>query len=139
MMDDQGRARLLLVEDEDRLRVLVSQFLRDVGFDVVEASDGPGGVERFGDSGPFDLVLLDMNLPGCSGVEVCRRIKRLDPGQPVMICSAAVMPIHENALSAMGVHHFLSKPYHPQELIDHISQEVDQNGRSRRLGRVCSA
>ena len=67
---------LLLVEDEDRLRGLVAQFLRGEGFRVVEAADGPQGVERFRDSGPFDLALVDLNLPIFSGVEVCRRIKR---------------------------------------------------------------
>jgi DNA-binding response OmpR family regulator len=115
---------LLLVEDEDRLRDLVAQFLRNEGFGVVEAADGPQGVERFRDSGPFDLVLADLNLPVFSGVEVCRRIKRSRPDQRVMICSAAVLGDHELALNALGIDHFLTKPYHPEDLIAHILQEI---------------
>src|SRR3954447_9181117 len=107
-----AQGSLLLVEDEDRLRSLVAQFLRGEGFQVVEAADGPEGVERYVDSGPFDLVLLDPNLPGFSGVEVCRRIKRRDSAQRVMVCSAAILSDHETDLGAMGVTHFLSKPYH---------------------------
>jgi DNA-binding response OmpR family regulator len=115
---------LLLVEDEDRLRNLVAQFLRGEGFDVVEAADGREGVERFGDSGPFDLVLVDLNLPVFSGVEVCRRIKGRHPAQRMMVCSAAILRDHESALAALGVEHYLTKPYHPDELIDHIAQEI---------------
>jgi CheY-like chemotaxis protein len=115
---------LLLVEDEDRLRSLVAQFLRAEGFTVVEAADGPEGVERFFDAGPFDLVMVDLNLPGFSGVEVCRRIKGRCPGQRVMVCSAAIVPDHEDALAAVGVNHFLTKPYHPDDLLVHIAQEL---------------
>ncbi|GAC1467616.1 MAG: hypothetical protein NVSMB9_09380 [Isosphaeraceae bacterium] len=123
-MRDSSHGTLLLVEDEERLRHLVAQFLRSEGFAVTEASDGLEGVERFSDSGPFDLVLVDLNLPVFSGVEVCRRIKQDHPEQRMMICSAAVLPSHENALTALGVGHFLTKPYHPEDLIAHISQEI---------------
>jgi DNA-binding response OmpR family regulator len=116
--------KLLLVEDEHRLRNLVAQFLRNQGYQVVEAGDGPEGVQRFAESGPFDLVLLDLNLPVFSGVEVCRRIRRIRACQPVMVCSAAIMDEHERALSALGVDHYLSKPYHPEQLIAHIAAEL---------------
>jgi len=127
-MREHGGGSLLLVEDEERLRGLVAQFLRGEGFAVVEAGDGLEGVERFADSGPFDLVLLDLNLPVFSGVEVCRRIKTDNPGQRLMICSAAVLPNHENALTALGVEHYLTKPYHPEDLIAHIAQEIGRRG-----------
>jgi CheY-like chemotaxis protein len=123
-MEDPCHGRLLLVEDEDLLRSLVAQFLRNEGYRIVEAADGGAGVERFMDSGPFDLVLLDLNLPVFSGVEVCRRIKLACPQQRVMVCSAAILRDHENALEAMGVEHFLTKPYHPDELITHIAREI---------------
>jgi two-component system, chemotaxis family, chemotaxis protein CheY len=115
---------LLLVEDEHRLRTLVAQFLRSEGFRVIEACDGPEGVERFSDSGPFDLVLVDLNLPVFSGVEVCRRIRRNRPDQRMMICSAAILGDHERALEDLGIGHFLTKPYHPEDLLSHIGQEI---------------
>lgn len=123
-MGGQCHGTLLLVEDEDRLRGLVAQFLRAEGFDVVEAGDGAEGVERFADSGPFDLVLVDLNLPVFSGVEVCRRVKRLNPRQRLMVCSAAILRDHEAALNALGVGHYLTKPYHPEELLQHIALEL---------------
>jgi DNA-binding response OmpR family regulator len=121
-------ANLLLVEDEHRLRSLVAQFLRHEGYRVIEACDGGEGVTRFADSGPFDLVLVDLNLPVFSGVEVCRRIKRAQPDQRVMVCSAAVLDDHERALTALGIDHFLTKPYHPEALVAHISRELDPPG-----------
>jgi two-component system, chemotaxis family, chemotaxis protein CheY len=123
-MPRHGQYTLLLVEDENLLRSLVASYLRSEGFAVVEAADGPEGVERFNDSGPFDLVLLDLNLPVFSGVEVCRRIKRSMPAQRVLICSAAVLRNHEIDLATMGVRHFLTKPYHPEHLLAHIELEV---------------
>jgi two-component system OmpR family response regulator len=119
-----GHGSLLLVEDEDRLRSLVAQFLRAEGYDVVEAGDGGEGVARFADSGPFDLVLVDLNLPVFSGVEVCRRIKRHTPRQRLMVCSAAILRDHEAALNALGIGHYLTKPYHPEQLLDHITREL---------------
>jgi DNA-binding response OmpR family regulator len=130
-MGERHQGSLLLVEDEDRLRNLVAQFLRCEGFAVVEAADGPAGVERFTDSGPFDLVLLDLNLPVYSGVEVCRRIKSGNPAQRLMICSAAILPYHERALNALGVDHYLTKPYHPEDLLAHITREIGDLDPSR--------
>lgn len=129
-MPTKRQFTILLVEDESLLRGLVATFLRAEGFFVVEAADGPEGVDRFSDSGPFDLVLLDLNLPGFSGVEVCRRIKLVEPSQRVMICSAAILPEHETALQNLGVEHFLTKPYHPEALLAHIEQEVGSRDRS---------
>jgi CheY-like chemotaxis protein len=130
-MREHEPGTLLLVEDEERLRCLVAQFLRDEGFHVVEAGDGPEGAERFSDSGPFDLVLVDLNLPTFSGVEVCRRIKRINPLQRVMVCSAAITPGHELSLNEVGVEHFLTKPYHPEQLLSHIAQEIGAGPPSR--------
>ena len=123
-MPDQGPSpsptRLLLVEDERVLRQLVSQFLRRSGFEVAEAGDGPAAVERYDAEGPFDLILLDLNLPGFSGVEVCRQVRRSSPAQPVLICSAIVTDEAEGPLREMGVRGCLSKPYLPEDLIARI-------------------
>lgn len=116
--------RLLLVEDEAVLRGLVAQFLRSAGFEVFEACDGPDGVDRFDCDGPFDLALVDLNLPGFSGVEVCRRLRLASPDQKILVCSAAVTSESEQSLRAIGVQNFLTKPYHPEALLSHIRREV---------------
>src|SRR4051794_22449668 len=77
------RGSLLLVEDEDVLRMLVAQFLRAEGFSVCEAADGAEGVAKYAEEGPFDLLLVDLNLPCLPGVEVCRRVRKQSPGQKI--------------------------------------------------------
>lgn len=135
----ERRGSLLLVEDEEVLRGLVAQFLRGVGFRLVEAGDGQEGVERFTDSGPFDLALVDLNLPVFSGVEVCRRIRGQRPDQPIIICSAAILPEHEAALHALNIAHFLTKPYHPEALVAHIADEIGPRAARRPVRRQATA
>ena len=120
------QGRILVVEDENPLRELIGQFLREEGFDTVEAADGREGVDRFSTLGPFDVVLLDLNLPVMPGIEVCRRIKLLEPDQRFIICSAAILDGHVAALAALHVDQFLSKPYHPAELLSRIALELDR-------------
>lgn len=115
-------ARLLLVEDEDVLRGLVSQFLRLENYEVVAAEDGRRAVDVYAADGPFDVVLLDLNLPILSGVEACRRIKRMNPAQPFLVCSAAILESHQLALEALGVTEALGKPYHPRELLKRLDK-----------------
>lgn len=118
---------LLLVEDEQLLRTLVAQFLRAHHFRVVEAPDGEQAVFRATDSGPFDLVLMDLNLPVLSGVEACRRIRSLVPDQRILVCSAAILPDHRRDLADLGLDRFLSKPFHPETLVRQIAEEVSDH------------
>jgi DNA-binding response OmpR family regulator len=120
--------RLLLVEDETILRSLVSQFLILEGFEVVPAEDGQAAVDAYIAKGPFDLVLLDLNLPILSGVEACRRIKEMHVDQPFLVCSAAILDSHVAALEALGVVESLGKPYHPVELLTRIRAILARHG-----------
>ncbi|RUL86493.1 response regulator [Tautonia sociabilis] len=115
---------LLLVEDEELLRGLVSQFLRGSGFRVVEAADGLEALDRIDRDGPFDLALVDLNLPHLSGVDVCRRLLGRWPTHPVIICSAAILSEHETALRQLGIDHYLTKPYHPETLLALVAQRL---------------
>jgi DNA-binding response OmpR family regulator len=120
------RRSLLVVEDEAVLRSLVCHFLRNEGYEISEAEDGEEGVRRYVEDGPFDLILLDLNLPVFSGVEVTRRVKEKNPSQKIMILSAAIVRENEEALIGLGVNHFLTKPYHPENLLAHIKLELNR-------------
>jgi len=127
----ERRGSLLLVEDEAVLRTLVAQFLRNEGYDVQEAEDGGEGVRQFLEDGPFDLLLVDLKMPVLSGVEVCQQVKRSNPDQRLVVCSAAISREHEDALRAIGVDHLLTKPYHPESLLAHIRQELSMRTEAR--------
>ena len=68
--------RVLLVEDEESYREATSYMLRREGYDVVAAEDGRTGLAEFAKTGA-DIVLLDLMLPGLSGVEVCRQLRQI--------------------------------------------------------------
>jgi DNA-binding response OmpR family regulator len=124
VMNPKRAARIFLVEDERLLRTLIAQFLRSEGHEVVEAGDGAEGVELYATRGPFDVILLDLNLPILCGVEVCRRIKAQNPAQSVIICSAAILDDHLAALADLQVDQFLTKPYHPRDLLERVAIEL---------------
>ena len=86
-------------------------------FEVVEAADGHEALDRYATYRPFDVVLLDLNLPILCGVDVCRQIKIDFPAQQVLICSAAVLDSDIDVLQALGVDRYLTKPYHPLDLL----------------------
>ena len=67
--------RVLFIEDDDVIRMALRMNLEDDGYDVVEAASGELGLEKFAESG-FDVVLVDLRLPGMHGLEVCRRIRQ---------------------------------------------------------------
>jgi|GEM_PF-708639 len=119
-MSRDALGRLLLVEDEHVLRGLVLQFLSMEGYEVEAVGDGGAAVDAYACHGPFDVVLMDLNLPVVPGVEACRQIKLMNPRQPIMVCSAAILESHTEALHALDIHDTLCKPYHPAELTTRI-------------------
>ena len=77
-------AKVLLIEDDVRLAALTARYLEGHGVSVVVAHDGPSGV-RAEASGGFDVVLLDLNLPGLDGVRVCQKIRQRSSVPIVML------------------------------------------------------
>jgi CheY-like chemotaxis protein len=137
-MGPKRAGKLLLVEDEHLLRGLIAQFLQAEGYEVVEAADGLQAIDLFSSDGPFGVVLLDLNLPLASGIEVCRSIRAEQPSQAVIICSAAILDSHIAALRDLRVEQFLSKPYHPLDLLQRIANELSRSSRPELLAHVPS-
>lgn len=79
-----GRERILLVDDEEDIRDIVSMLLTDIGYEVVSAGDGKKGLGLFLDS-PFNLVITDLNMPEVDGLTLASSIKERSPGTPVIL------------------------------------------------------
>src|SRR6202040_4351951 len=79
--------RMLLVEDETKVSELVARALRAERYAVAVAADGPSGWEM-ADACNYDLIILDLMLPGFSGAELLRRIRRKDQQVPILILTA---------------------------------------------------
>jgi CheY-like chemotaxis protein len=79
--------RILIVEDDEMLRSLMSSMITMMGFDVTSAESGDEALNQF-EKMPFDLVLTDLNMPGMDGWRLARHIKSLSPGTPVVLSTA---------------------------------------------------
>jgi len=110
--------RILLVEDEQSYREPLAYLLRREGYDVVEAAAGDVALERFADGGA-DLVLLDLMLPGMSGTEVCRELRRRSD-VPVIMLTAKDSEIDKVVGLEIGADDYVTKPYSPRELVARV-------------------
>ena len=119
------RKRILIVDDEPDILTVVVFRLKKAGYDVLTAIDGEQGLEMAGRERP-SLILLDLQLPGIMGDEVCRRLKADESLKeiPVILLSASTTQIKEEARN-MGVDDYLSKPYEPQELLAKVKKYID--------------
>ncbi len=109
---------VLIVDDEEIVREVVAQYLRQDGFVVEIASDGPEALKSFARSRP-DLVLLDLMLPGIDGLEVCRRI-RTQSNVPVIMVTAKGDEVDTIIGLGVGADDYVSKPFSPRELVARV-------------------
>lgn len=116
-------ARLLVIEDEDRLRSFVVRTLEADGHFVAEAATGPDGVRRTHED-VYDLVVLDLMLPGFDGVEVLRRILNHDPEQRVLVLSAVADVASRVQCLRMGAADYLTKPFAAAELVARVQARL---------------
>jgi len=112
-------ARLLLVEDEPSLARTLSDRLTAEGYEVVIAADGPSGEQSARDGG-FDVVLLDVNLPGKNGFDVCRDLRRDGIDTPVLMLTARNELVDRVLGLKLGADDYLAKPFETLELLARI-------------------
>ena len=85
MADPNKRApRVLVVDDEESIRTFAARALRDTGYEVAVASDGPDALTIVEQSGPFDLYLIDLLMPRMRGDELARRLRQADPSVKIL-------------------------------------------------------
>jgi DNA-binding response OmpR family regulator len=113
-----GSRRVLVVEDERVINEAVTDRLRAEGFEVDQAYDGPGAVDRY-TAGRPDLVVLDVMLPGFDGLEVCRRIQAQSP-VPVLMLTARDDEADILVGLAVGADDYLTKPFRMRELVARV-------------------
>lgn len=109
---------ILIVEDEESLRTPLAFNLRGDGYDVVEAPDGETALELIRASEP-DLILLDLMLPGVSGTEVCRKIRKTSM-VPVIMVTAKDDIVDRVVGLEIGADDYVTKPYSYRELLARV-------------------
>jgi DNA-binding response OmpR family regulator len=118
--------KVLVADDDADLRELIAFTLTQAGYFVVKAADGPAAVRSFADEAP-DLLLLDINMPGLTGFQVCEAIRR-DSQVPVMMLT--VRGEEEDLVRALGLgaDDYLTKPFSPRTLLARIKALLRRAG-----------
>lgn len=111
-------SRILIVEDEESFSDPLSYLLEKEGFTVAVAATGPDALVEF-DANGADLVLLDLMLPGLSGVEVCRAL-RAKSSVPIIMLTAKDSEIDKVVGLEMGADDYVTKPYSARELLARV-------------------
>ena len=108
--------KVLVVDDEARMRKLVKDFLTNKGFQVIEAADGEEAVDIFFNQKDIALILLDVMMPRMDGWEVCRTIRKYSK-VPIIMLTARGEERDELQGFSLGVDEYISKPFSPKILV----------------------
>ena len=115
--------RILLIEDEPGLILTLTDRLHSEGYDVIAATDGPSGLER-GTRERWDLILLDVMLPGANGFDVCRDLRQRGVTTPVIMLTARGLVVDKVLGLKIGADDYLTKPFDMQELTARIEARL---------------
>lgn len=132
-MASNAATRILVVEDEPRLGELLRLYLERAGHAVTTVGDGRAALAAIDDGPPFDLVVLDLMLPGLTGEAVLGAIRERGD-TPVLIASAKRSDLERIAGLRLGADDYLAKPYNPNELTARVAA-ILRRTRSRAGGR----
>lgn len=113
------KLKILVVDDESRMRKLVRDFLQRDGFTVLEAGDGMEAMEVFYDQKDISLIILDVMMPKMDGWQVCREIRKISQ-VPIIMLTARADERDELQGFDLGVDEYISKPFSPKILVARV-------------------
>lgn len=109
---------ILVVDDEPKMVKLARDYLEKGGYGVISAENGPTALSQFQHQRP-DLVVLDLNLPGMDGLDVCREIRRTSD-VPIIMLTARVEEMDRLIGLELGADDYITKPFSPRELVARV-------------------
>ena len=113
------RLKILVVDDESRMRKLIKDFLVKSGYEVIEAENGEAAVDVFLEDKDIALIILDIMMPKMDGWEVCREIRK-NSKVPIIMLTAKSSEADELRGFEMGVDEYISKPFSPKILVARV-------------------
>jgi DNA-binding response OmpR family regulator len=119
----QKAITVLVIDDDDRVRTLITDIIRFAGHRAVEARDGHSGM-RYLEEGGFDIVLTDLGMPGTNGWEVARYAKQKTPQTPVILITGWGLEVDESKIRESGVDLVIGKPFQIQDVISAVNRFV---------------
>jgi len=126
-------ARILVVDDDAAIQEILNRMLTANGHQVVVASDGEEGVERF-KSGRFDLVITDLGMPKLSGWEVGKIVKGIDPHVPVAMITGWGVEVQREKMAENGIDIILPKPFNFEQIGQTVARALQRTGEREGVG-----
>ena len=117
-------SKILIVEDEEAIADLEKDYLELSGFEVEIASDGEAGLKRAMEE-DFQLVILDLMLPGVDGFEICRQVRE-KKNIPIIMVSAKKDDIDKIRGLGLGADDYMTKPFSPSELVARVKAHLNR-------------
>ncbi len=116
----ENRIKILVVDDESRMRKLIKDFLEREGYMILEAGDGMEAVDLFYEHKDIELIILDVMMPRMDGWSVCREI-RANSNVPIVMLTARSEERDELRGFELGVDEYIAKPFSPKILVARVS------------------
>ncbi len=126
-MEKAIKTRLLVVDDDVRLRELLNRYLTEQGFQVIAVADAQA-MDKALARNVIDLVVLDLMLPGEDGLSICRRLRATTPALPIVMLTAKGDEIDRIVGLEMGADDYLPKPFSPRELVARVNAVLRRRG-----------
>ncbi len=123
------KSKILVVDDESRMRKLVRDFLVKSHYEVAEAADGEEALALFFEQNDFDLVILDVMMPKLDGWQVCREIRAYSK-VPIIMLTAKLDERDELLGFELGVDEYISKPFSPKILVARVEAILRRTGQA---------
>lgn len=120
--------KILIVEDEEAIREFVVINLKRAGYDTVEADCGERALEIYKSDNDFQVVLLDIMMPGIDGLKVCKEIRAQNPKIGIIMLSAKSQEMDKVSALTQGADDYITKPFSPTELlarVDSLNRRVE--------------
>lgn len=127
-VDDMEKLKILVVDDESRMRELVRDFLVKQDFEVVEAEDGEDALNKFYAQKDISLIILDVMMPKINGWEVCREIRE-NSKVPIIMLTAKGEESDELMGFDIGADEYISKPFSPKILVARVEAILRRTGK----------
>ena len=122
-----GTETLLVVEDEEMLMKSLQTILIGKGYNILSAGDGNTALKIYQERGnDISLVLTDLGLPNISGLEVCQKIKKINPEEHMILSTGFLDPEMKVEFLKVGIQHFLFKPYDLKKVLKEVRQVLDE-------------
>ncbi|GAB0166854.1 response regulator transcription factor [Lysinibacillus sp. CTST325] len=129
-----SKETILIVDDEKEIRNLIAIYLKNEGYDVLEASDGEEGLTLL-KKHQVHLIVLDIMMPNVDGIEMCMKVREIAE-MPIIMLSAKSQDMDKIVGLSLGADDYVTKPFNPLELIARIKSQLRRYIKMNRLDRM---